>query len=58
MLIDVGLDVAGIHTSTLATRIVSGGFFGLAAAFLLGPIILESIMLLRLFQPSQQEPSL
>jgi uncharacterized membrane protein len=43
MLLDVAADVAGIHASTTFLRLVSGGIFGIAAAIMLTPLIVEAL---------------
>ena len=37
MLLDVALGVLGLHTATIGTRIITGGFFGIGAALILTP---------------------
>jgi uncharacterized membrane protein len=43
MALDVLLDAVGLHASTLTTRLVSGGMFGILAAFLLLPHLIEGM---------------
>lgn len=43
MLIDVLLNATGLHASTTATRLLSGGCFGFAMGTLLAPVIVEAI---------------
>ncbi|MBI4546493.1 MAG: DUF2085 domain-containing protein [Ignavibacteriae bacterium] len=43
MLIDIALDVLGIHSSTIVTRVATGVVFGVNAAFILTPLIEESL---------------
>ncbi len=43
MLIDVAADISGIHASTAALRLFSGGFFGIAAALILTPLLVEAL---------------
>ncbi len=42
MLLDVALDSAGLHSSTIATRVITGGFFGVTAAFIILPLAVEA----------------
>jgi uncharacterized membrane protein len=43
MVLDVVLDGTGLHLSTLTTRLATGGVFGVLAAFLLVPSLVEGI---------------
>jgi len=43
MLIDVLLDLTGIHDSTLGSRLFTGSFFGIIAGLVLTPLLLEAI---------------
>jgi len=43
MVADVLLDMLGIHSSTIITRVVSGLFFGVGSGLILTPILLQSI---------------
>jgi uncharacterized membrane protein len=43
MLVDVALDFAGIHASTIPTRVFTGAFFGAGAAYLLLPDLEEAL---------------
>ena len=47
MLIDVGFNFSGIHTSTPITRIITGGLFGISIVWLIIPIFLEACMQIR-----------
>ena len=42
MVIDVLLDVVGVHSSNIFTRLSSGTFFGIIAALLVTPLFLEA----------------
>ncbi len=55
MMIDVALDMLGLHSSSILTRIFSGGFFGIIAASVLSPLIIDSLMLLHFPKPSHEE---
>jgi uncharacterized membrane protein len=39
MLVDVVLDVSGLHSSSIALRCITGGIFGIVAALILVPIL-------------------
>ncbi len=43
MVVDVTLGVTGLHESSIATRLVSGGAFGIIAAFILVPLFQEAL---------------
>jgi len=43
MVVDVGLDIAGIHPATAMTRMVSGSFFGVVAGIVLLPSLLNGL---------------
>lgn len=43
MLIDVLLDEAGIHHSTMTTRVITGCIFGAGSGILLTPILVEAL---------------
>jgi uncharacterized membrane protein len=43
MIVDVALSMAGIAESTTVTRLVTGGIFGVLAAFVLTPVLHELI---------------
>jgi uncharacterized membrane protein len=43
MVLDVALDVTGIHTSTIFTRLLTGSFFGWSIAYLLIPDLEEGV---------------
>jgi len=43
MLIDVLLDLAGIHESTTGSRLATGSLFGIIAGVILTPLFLEAI---------------
>ncbi|MFI5252653.1 MAG: DUF2085 domain-containing protein [Bacteroidota bacterium] len=43
MLLDVGLDFAGIHESTIFTRLITGALFGMTIAYLLLPDLLSGL---------------
>lgn len=47
MVIDVVLNFLGAHTSTLFTRAVSGGLFGLILPFFIVPVLIEAVSQLR-----------
>jgi uncharacterized membrane protein len=47
MLLDVFLSLFGFHQSTLFTRAVSGGVFGLVIPFFVLPVLIEAITQLR-----------
>jgi hypothetical protein len=47
MIIDVVLNVTGIHFSTLFTRSVSGALFGLILPLYLIPVLTEAVTQLR-----------
>ncbi len=55
MLIDVALSVLRIHTSTAFTRVLTGGFFGLIAVFVVVPTVVDG--LLELMTRSRVQPS-
>lgn len=59
MLIDVGLEVTGLHPSTLLTRAATGGFFGVGAALLITPLAVEGTgLVLRRLWKSSPHPNL
>lgn len=43
MILDVALSAAGIASSTTASRLVTGGMFGLLSAFILAPMLQDCI---------------
>jgi uncharacterized membrane protein len=43
MLIDVVLDMVGVHASSIGTRLATGSFFGIASAGILLPIAIEAV---------------
>ncbi len=47
MVLDVVLNFTGLHASTLATRAVSGGLFGLIIPFYIVPVLTEAVSQLR-----------
>jgi len=54
MVLDVGVGLIGIHEVSNASRIVTGGLFGLASSFVLIPLIIEAVgqmLPARLFSP-------
>lgn len=57
MLLDVLLDVTGLHTSNLLTRLASGSFFGILLAIVLSPSIIEAIAQNVLNRPINQKAS-
>jgi len=52
---DVALDIVGLHSSTTATRLVTGGWFGIAAAFILTPLFVQAILSLYSTHVPQQQ---
>jgi uncharacterized membrane protein len=44
MLVDVLLNVSGLHASTTATRIMTGALFGAALPWFVVPILLEALL--------------
>jgi uncharacterized membrane protein len=44
MLADVALDAAGIHASTMLTRVLTGGLFGIALPWLIAPIFVDACL--------------
>ena len=52
MIVDVFLDATGLLSSTLSTRLLSGGFFGTITAVILTPIIIQAC--LELTRPHSQ----
>jgi uncharacterized membrane protein len=47
MTTDVALSLLGVHSSTLATKIVSGGLFGLIMPYFVVPVLMEAVSQLR-----------
>jgi uncharacterized membrane protein len=47
MFLDVALDVLGVRSATLGSRLFSGSWFGIAAGLLLVPLLLEGLAELR-----------
>jgi len=43
MLFDVLLNITGVHNSTILTRMLTGLFFGIGAAMILAPLMIEGI---------------
>jgi uncharacterized membrane protein len=43
MCVDVGLDIAGLHPCSITSRILTGGLFGIIAACVLLPSLVEAI---------------
>jgi uncharacterized membrane protein len=43
MLTDVILDMIGLHTSSIGTRLATGAFFGIGSAMILLPIAIEAV---------------
>jgi uncharacterized membrane protein len=42
MIADVGCDLVNIHASTITTRLITGGIFGVGAALFLVPLLVEA----------------
>lgn len=43
MLLDVGLDFIGIHSSTFFTRTITGSLFGIVVPFVVIPVAIEAV---------------
>lgn len=54
MLVDVLLNITGIHASTNATRLVTGSLFGFALPWYVLPVLFESLS--GISRPSKGEP--
>ena len=44
MIVDVGSDAIGVHSSDIASRLVTGGIFGILAAVILTPFVIQACM--------------
>jgi uncharacterized membrane protein len=54
MLLDVGLDIIGVHETGLATRLVTGGIFGLLAPYVVMPVVFGALDERQTHQPPNQ----
>jgi len=43
MLVDVLLNVLGVHDSTILTRVLTGLFFGIGASIIIVPLLIEGM---------------
>ncbi len=44
MVVDVACHIAGLHESTWLTRVITGGFFGIIAGWILIPLLISVIV--------------
>lgn len=54
MLLDVVLDIAGLHVTSMATRLITGGVFGILIPFVVMPVVLGTVHERQTHQPPTQ----
>jgi uncharacterized membrane protein len=54
MLLDVALDIIGLHETTMVTRLITGGIFGVLVPYVVMPVVLGIIHERQTHQPPTQ----